>query len=46
MQTDIICYGANLPDYLLNEFIDRDFALHAHARNIRKIDMWSDFAEG
>jgi len=45
VQTDIVYYGANLPHYLLNEFIDRDYALPTHAQKIRKIDIWSDFAE-
>jgi hypothetical protein len=45
-QTDIIYYGADLPHYLLNEFVDHDHGLHTHLENIRKIDMWSDFAEG
>jgi hypothetical protein len=45
MQTDIIYYGADLPHYLLNEFVDRDYALHTDAQKIRKIDVWSDFAE-
>jgi hypothetical protein len=45
MQTDVIYYGADLPHYLLNEFVDHDYALHTHAQNIRKIDVWSDFAE-
>lgn len=45
MQTDIIYYGSDLPHYLLNEFIDRDYALHTQAQNIRRIEIWSDFAE-
>src|SRR6185437_2266716 len=46
MQTDIDYYGADLPHYLLNEFVDRDYALHTHAQTIRRIEIWSDFAEG
>jgi hypothetical protein len=46
MQTDIICYGADLPHYLLNEFVDHDYALHTHAQTIRRIEIWNDFAEG
>jgi hypothetical protein len=46
METDIICYGADLPHYLLNEFVDHDYALHTHTQTIRRIEIWSDFAEG
>ncbi len=46
MQTDIIYYGADLADYLLHEFVDRDYALHTQAQKIRRIEVWSDFAEG
>jgi hypothetical protein len=46
MQTDIIYYGADLPRYLLNEFVDHDYALHTQAQPIRRIEVWSDFAEG
>jgi hypothetical protein len=46
MQTDIIYYGADLAHYLLNEFVDHDWALHVRAQKIRRIDIWSDFAEG
>lgn len=46
MQTDIVYYGADLPHYLLNEFVEQNFALHTHAQKIRKIEVWSDFAEG
>jgi hypothetical protein len=45
MQTDIIYYGADLSHYLVHEFIDRDYVLHTRAQKIRKIDVWSDFAE-
>lgn len=44
MQTDIICYGANLAHYLMLEFIDSDYALQTHAQNIQRIDIWSDLA--
>jgi hypothetical protein len=42
-QTDIIYYGADLAHYLLNEFVDRDWAFHTHAQKIRRIEIWSDF---
>jgi hypothetical protein len=45
MQTDIIYYGADLPDYLLHEFVGRDYALRTQAPKIRRIEVWSDFAE-
>jgi len=45
-QTDIIYYGANLAHYLVNEFVDHDWKLHAHDQPIHKIVIWSDFAEG
>jgi hypothetical protein len=28
---DIVYYGADLAHYLLNEFVDHDYALHTHA---------------
>jgi hypothetical protein len=31
---------------LLNEFVDHDYALHTRAQTIRRIEVWSDFAEG
>jgi hypothetical protein len=46
MQTDIIYYGVDLAHYLLREFVDRDYARHTHAPKIRRIAVWSDFAEG
>jgi hypothetical protein len=46
MQTDIVYYGADLPHYLVHEFVDRDHALHTSVQKIRKINIWSDFAEG
>jgi hypothetical protein len=45
MQTDIIYYGANLAHYLLNEFVDQNYTLHTSARKIRRIEVWSGFAE-
>lgn len=45
MQTDIVYYGADLPHYLLNEFVDSNWALHTHEQKIRRIAVWSDFAE-
>jgi hypothetical protein len=45
MQTDIICYGANLAHYLLQEFGEtRDHAENTAAQNPRHIEVWSDFA--
>ena len=46
MQTDIVYYGADLPHYLLNEFVDHDHARHTQAQDIRRIEVWSGFAEG
>lgn len=45
LQTDIIYYGANLAQYLVNEFVDMDWAPQPSAQDIRHIDVWSDFAE-
>ena len=45
MQTDIIYYGADLAHYLVNEFVDQDWALHVEAQKIQRIEVWSDFAE-
>jgi hypothetical protein len=45
MQTDIIYYGADLAHYLVNEFIDHDYALHTNPQEIRKIRIWSYLAE-
>ena len=45
MQTDIIYYGCDLPHYLLREFVDRDYATDTKAHSIRRIEVWSDFAE-
>lgn len=44
VQTDIIYYGADLAHYLVNEFIDHDYALHTHAQSIQRIPVWSDLA--
>lgn len=41
-QTDIIYYGANLAEYLVNEFIGGWQPVNP----VRQIDVWSDFAEG
>lgn len=46
MQTDIIYHGANLAHYLVNEFVDSDWKLHADDQPVQRIDVWSDFAEG
>jgi hypothetical protein len=45
MQTDIICYGADLAHYLMNEFVDHDYVLHTHAQDFSKIRIWSYLAE-
>jgi hypothetical protein len=45
MQTDIIYYGADLAHYLVNEFIDHDYALHTNPQEIQKIRIWSYLAE-
>jgi hypothetical protein len=46
MQTDIIYYRTDLAHYLLNDFVDRDYTHHTYAQEIRRIETWSDFAEG
>jgi len=46
VQTDIIYYGANLAHYLLNEFVAQEWAHHTLNQRPRRIDVWSDFAEG
>jgi hypothetical protein len=46
MQKDVVYYGADLPHYLLNEFVDHDYTLHIREQKIRRIEVWSDFAEG
>lgn len=43
-QTDIVYYGHDLPRYLLNEFVGRDYAPQRHG-GVRRIEVWSDFAE-
>jgi hypothetical protein len=45
MQTDIIYYGADLAHYLVNEFVDHDYALHTYKQKIQTIPIWSDLAE-
>lgn len=45
MQTDIIYYGANLAHYLLNEFVDHNWEFHVNQQAIKKVQIWSDFAE-
>jgi hypothetical protein len=44
VQTDIIYYGADLAHYLVNEFVDRDYALHTYEQKIQTIPIWSDLA--
>lgn len=45
MQTDIICYGANLAHYLLLELgPSRGYDHHTSEQNPRHISPWSDFA--
>lgn len=44
-QTDIVYYGADLADYLTNEFCGGVTAGRVDTGKIRKIDVWSDFAE-
>ena len=51
MQTDIIYYGANLQHYLAHEFLrgryhSADYNTHTYGQKIRRVDVWSDFAEG
>jgi|GEM_PF-803643 len=47
MQSDIVCYGANLAHYLLQEFGEtRDYNENTAAQNPRHIEIWSDFADG
>ncbi len=48
MQSDIICYGANLAHYLLHEFGEtRDYDENTAAQSPRHDDgIWSDFAGG
>lgn len=44
--TDIICYAANLEDYLAKEFVERtsDDAIAPHGR-ARRIDFWSSLVD-
>lgn len=44
VQTDIIYYGADLADYLINEFCGGERVGCADTGTIRKIDVWSEFA--
>jgi hypothetical protein len=44
VQTDIVCYGADLAHYLMTEFVDHDYDLHTHAQKIEPIDVWTDLA--
>jgi hypothetical protein len=44
-QTDIVCYGANLAHYLINEFVSKDVGRHILNQNIQKIEIWSDFVD-
>jgi len=47
MQSDIVCYGANLAHYLLQEFGEtRDYGENMAAQSPRHVEIWSDFAEG
>jgi len=47
MQSDIICYGANLARYLLQEFGEtRDYDENTGAQSPRHVEIWSDFADG
>jgi hypothetical protein len=45
VQTDIVYYGQNLAQYLVNEFIKQDWVHEPRGQEIRHIDVWSDFAE-
>ena len=44
VQTDIIYYGSDLGNYLMNEFISEPSAERLNGR-IQRVDVWSDFAE-
>ncbi|WP_428682045.1 hypothetical protein [Reyranella sp.] len=46
MQTDIVCYGANLAHYLVNEFVSSDQQRYVSSHATQKIEIWSDFADG
>lgn len=43
VQTDIVYYGTDLADYLINEFCRGETAGCAETGTIRKIDVWSEF---
>jgi hypothetical protein len=45
VQTDIIYYGSDLGNYLMNEFISDPPVEHLNYKRIRRVDVWSDFAE-
>ena len=43
MQTDIIYYGADLANYLLQEFIDtKNYLQHTYVQPIRMIEVWGE----
>ncbi|MBS0522415.1 MAG: hypothetical protein JSS04_02175 [Proteobacteria bacterium] len=41
-QTDIVYYGSDLANYLMNEFLP----VQQTTGEVRRIEVWSDFAEG
>ncbi len=41
-QTDIVCYGANLAHYLVNEFVHKDVEQHTLDQDVTKIPIWSN----
>lgn len=45
VQTDIIYYGSNLGNYLLNEFIPGSAGESLNYEQVQRVDIWSDFAE-
>jgi hypothetical protein len=45
-QTDIICYGVNLPVYLLAEFRFADELPWSFSEDERHIEFWSDIVDG
>jgi hypothetical protein len=42
VQTHIICYGVDLAHYLMHEFVDNGYVLHAFGQRIREIPVWSE----
>lgn len=48
MQTDIICYGNTLSDWVMLEFSSEPglFEKHACNEDLREIPIWSEFARG